>query len=51
MTLSLNSERAVVALILLLLSIALFVTASRFPASDMGSAFDPGFSPASFWGP
>lgn len=45
MTLSLNSERAVVALILLLLSIALFVTASRFPASDMGSAFDPGFFP------
>ena len=45
MSLSLNSERAVVALILFLLSIALFVAASRFPASDMGSAFDPGFFP------
>ena len=45
MPLSLNSERAVVALTLLLLSISLFVTASRFPASDMGSAFDPGFFP------
>lgn len=45
MSLSLNSERAVVALMILLLSIALFVTASRFPASDTGSAFDPGFFP------
>ena len=45
MSVSLNSERAIVALTLLLLSIALFVAASRLPASDMGAAFDPGFFP------
>lgn len=45
MPISLNSERAVVALVLFLLSVGLFVSANRLPASDMGVAFDPGFFP------
>jgi hypothetical protein len=45
MPFSLNSERAVVALILLLASVALFASAFSLPSSDMGAAFDPGFFP------
>jgi hypothetical protein len=42
---SLNSERAVVALALFLLSVGLFFSTYSFPESDMGAAFDPGFFP------